>query len=69
MSKKHITFIILLTVIAMLVWIVGEVLIVAVFKLGTKASIFWSIFMVVAILAISVWRGLKDDNDKNSKKW
>lgn len=69
MSKKHLGFIVALTIIAMLLWIGGEVLIVAVFNLGGKASIWWTVFMVVATVVISVWKGFKDDNDQNSRKW
>ena len=53
MSKKHVVFIVLLTVAAMLVWILGEILIIAVLKLGGKASIIWSIIMILVIIAIS----------------
>ncbi len=56
MSKKHVVFIVLLTVAAMLVWILGEILIIAVLKLGGKASIIWSIIMILVIIAISMWR-------------
>ncbi len=69
MSKKHLVFIILLTISAMLLWILGEVLIVAVFNLGGKASVGWTVFMVVATVAISLWKGMKDDSGKNSRKW
>lgn len=69
MSKKHLVFIILLTISAMLLWILGEILIVAVFKFGGKASVGWTVFMVVATVAISLWKGMKDDNGKNSRKW
>lgn len=67
MSKKHLVFIIILTISAMLLWILGEILIVAVFKLSGKASIFWTAFMIIAVIALSLWKGLKDDS--NSRKW
>ena len=60
MNKKHVGFIIALTIAAMLIWIIGEVLIVAVFKLSGK---------IVVTLAVSLWKGLKDESDKNSRKW
>ena len=60
MSKKHVVFIVLLTVAAMLVWILGEILIIAVLKLGGKASIIWSIIMILVIIAISMWRCFTD---------
>lgn len=69
MNGKHVAFIVLLTIVAMIVWVIGEVLIVAVFNLGGKASVGWTVVMIVVTLAISVWRGLKDDNDSNSRKW
>lgn len=69
MTKKHLVFIILLTLIAVLLWIVGEILIVTVFHLGGRASVFWTILMIAATLGISLWKGLKDENEKNSRKW
>ncbi len=69
MSKKHVVFIVLLTVAAMLVWILGEILIIAVLKLGGKASIIWSIIMILVIIAISMWRCFTDESGKNSRKW
>lgn len=69
MTKKHLVFIILLTVIAMLLWILGELLIITVFHLGGKASVFWTVFMIAATLGISLWKGLRDESGKNSRKW
>lgn len=69
MSKKHLGFIVILTIVAMLLWIAGEVLIVAVLGLSGTASIWWTVFMVVATITISVWKGFKEDNDDNSRKW
>ncbi len=69
MNKKQVAFIVMLTIIAMIIWIVGEFLIVAVFNLGGKASVGWTVAMIVFTLSISVWRGLKDDDDSNSRKW
>ena len=69
MSKKHVVFIVLLTVAAMLVWILGEILIIAVLKLGGKASIVWSVIMIAVIIVISMWRCFKDESGKNSRKW
>jgi hypothetical protein len=69
MSKKNVAFIVLLTITAMIIWIIGEVLIVAVFNFGGKASVGWTVIMIVVTLAVSIWRGLKDDNDNNSRKW
>lgn len=69
MTKKHLIFIIILTLIAVLLWIVGEILIITVFHLGGKASVFWTILMIATTLGISLWKGLKDENEKNSRKW
>ena len=69
MNKKHVGFIIALTIAAMLIWIIGEVLIVAVFKLSGKFSVGWTTIMIVVTLAVSLWKGLKDESDKNSRKW
>lgn len=69
MSKKHVVFIVLLTVAAMLVWILGEILIIAVLKLSGKASIVWSVIMIAVIITISMWRCFKDESGNNSRKW
>lgn len=69
MTKKHLVFIIILTIVNMLIWIIGEILIVAVFKFKGNASLIWTIIMVVLTLLISLWKGLRDESDKNSRKW
>lgn len=69
MKGRQIVFIVLLTVAAMLVWIIGEALIIAAFRLGGKASVIWTVFMVAVTIVISLWRGLKDESKKNSRKW
>ncbi len=69
MTKKHLAFIIILTIADMLIWIVGEILIIAVFKLGGRASIIWTIIMVILTFLISLWKGLRDESSKNSRKW
>lgn len=69
MTKKHLAFIIILTFAAMLVWILGEVVIVTVFHFGGKASVFWTIFVIAATMGISLWKGLKDDSGQNDRKW
>ncbi len=69
MSKKHLGFIVALTFAAMLIWILGEVLIVAVFKMSGKASVVWTAFMLIATIAISLWKGMRDESGKNSRKW
>ena len=69
MSKKHVLFIVLLTIVAMLVWILGEILIVAVFNLGGKASVGWTVIMLVLTLILSSWRCCRNEDNKNSRKW
>jgi hypothetical protein len=69
MNKKHVGFIVLMTVVAMLIWIIGEILIITVLNMGSKATITWSIIMIVLTIAVSMWRGLKDENKNNSRKW
>ena len=34
-----------------------------------KFSVGWTIIMIVVTLAVSLWKGLKDESDKNSRKW
>lgn len=69
MNKKHIGFIILLTVAAMIIWILGEILITFLLNLGAKASIVWTVLMLAVTLALSVWRCCRDESGKNSRKW
>lgn len=69
MTKKHLVFIIILTIVNMLIWIIGEILIVAVFKFKGSASMIWTIIMIVLTLLISLWKGLRDESGKNSRKW
>ena len=69
MNKKHVVFIILLTIAAMLIWILGEILIAFILSLGTKASVGWTVIMLIATLAVSIWRCCRDESEKNSRKW
>ena len=69
MNPKLLKFIILLDIISVLIWIAGEVLIVAVMKLGGTASIVWSIIMLGALISVSMWKSFKSDDDKNSRNW
>lgn len=69
MTKKHLVFIILLTIAAMLIWIAGEVVIVMYFKSGKAVSVIWTVLMTALTLGLSLWKGLKDENEKNSRKW
>lgn len=69
MNSKLLKFIVLMTIIAVLIWIAGEVVIVAYLKLGGVASIIWSVLMLVVTLAISVWKSFKMENNKNDRDW
>ena len=69
MNKKHVGFIILMTIAAMVLWILGEILIITVLNMGAKATIAWSVIMIVLTIVVSMWHGLKDEGSKNSRKW
>lgn len=69
MSKKLLKFIILMTIVVVMVWILGEVLIIAVMKLGTTASIVWTVLMIVTALGLSIYKSFKKDDDKNNRNW
>lgn len=69
MNRKHVGFIILLTVAAMLIWILGEFIIAFMLDLGAKASVGWTVIMLIATLAVSIWRCCRDESGKNSRKW
>lgn len=69
MTKKHLVFIILLTIAAMLIWIAGEIVIVMYFKSGKTVSVIWTVLMAALTLGLSLWKGLKDESGKNNRKW
>ena len=69
MNPKLLKYIILMTIIAVFVWIVGEVMIVAVMKLSGTASIIWSILMLAAAIGLSLYKSFKIENDKNDRNW
>ncbi len=69
MNPKLLKYIILMTIIVVLIWIVGEVLIVAVMKLSGIASIVWSIAMLIAAISLSLYKSFKSENDKNDRNW
>lgn len=69
MNSKLLKFIVLMTIIAVLIWIAGEVVIIAVLKLGGMASIIWSIAAFVGTIVVSVWKSLKMENNKNDRDW
>ena len=69
MNSRLLKFIIIMTIIAVLIWIAGEVVIVAVLKLGGVASLIWSVVMLSGTLALSVWKSFKIENNKNDRNW
>lgn len=69
MNKKQVVFIVLLTIVNMVLWIVGEILIIAVMHFGFKATIIWSVAMIGATIGISMWNSFRDHSDENSRKW
>ena len=69
MDSKLLKFIILMNIVSVLIWIAGEIVIVAVLGLGGMASIIWSVVMLGVIIALSMWKSFKKDDDENSRKW
>ena len=69
MDRKLFVFIVLATIITVLIWIGGEVLIIWVLKLGGKASVVWSIVAVVGLISLNIWRSVRKDNDHNKRNW
>lgn len=69
MDVKLLKFIIPIIIVSVLIWIAGEIVIVAVMKLGGTASIVWSIIMLGVIITLSMWKSFKNDDDKNSRNW
>ena len=69
MNSKLLKYIILMTIIVVLAWIVGEILIVAVMKLPGIASIVWSIAMLIVAIGLSLYKSFKSENDKNDRNW
>lgn len=58
-----------MVIISVIVWIVGEIVIIVVMKLGNIASIVWSVIMLGVIISLSMWKSFKSDDDKNSRNW
>lgn len=56
MKKRQFKFIVALCVIAVVLWILGEVLIGLVLDLGMTASRIWAIVVVVGTCAFSLWK-------------
>ncbi len=58
-----------MVIISVIIWIAGEIVIIAIMKLGNIASIVWSVIMLAVIIALSMWKSFKSDDDKNSRNW
>ena len=56
MLKRQFKFIICLCLLAVLVWILGEVLIALVLDLSPVLSWIWAVLMLVGTCAFSVWK-------------
>ncbi len=67
MKKRQIQFILALCVVAMLVWICGEVLFGFVFNFGMTVSRVWAIFVIVGTCAFSLWKCPRNRADSNAE--
>lgn len=56
MKKRQIKFIAALCVVAVIIWIVGEILIGLVWDLGLTVSRIWAIIMIILTCAFSLWK-------------
>ena len=56
MLKRQFKFIMCLCLLAVLVWILGEVLIALVLDLNPVVSWIWAVLMLVGTCAFSVWK-------------
>jgi len=69
MNPKLLKFIILMTIIVVLIWIAGEIVIIAFLGLSGVASIVWSIAMIIVAISLSLYKSLGNDKDKNDRNW
>ncbi len=56
MKKRQIQFIVALCVIAVIVWIIGEILIGLVWDLGMTVSRIWAAAVIIGTCAFSLWK-------------
>ena len=56
MKKRQLKFIVALCVVAVLLWIGGEILLGLVLNLGMTVSRIWAIAIVVLTCALSLWK-------------
>lgn len=69
MNKRAVKFILALTTLSVLVWLVGEFLI-AEFINSYKISVIWAVFCLVACCAYSVWKcpwNVEKDNEDDEE--
>lgn len=60
MKKRQIKFIVALCVIAVILWIVGEIVLGLVLDLGMTVSRIWAIAIIVLTCAFSLWKCPRD---------
>ncbi len=69
MKKKDVIFIMGLSILMGVIWIVGELIMGLWIAVVPKAHIFWFVFVVVVTLGISVWHSLiEDESDLEDPK-
>ncbi|MDE5834763.1 MAG: hypothetical protein K2H26_04505 [Ruminococcus sp.] len=69
MKKKDIMFIIGLSILMGIVWILGEIVMGLWIAVVPKAHIFWFVLIVVLTLVISVWHSMiEDESDLEDPK-
>ncbi len=69
MKKKDIMFIIGLSILMGVVWILGEIVMGLWIAVVPKAHIFWFVLIVVLTLVISVWHSMiEDESDLEDPK-
>ncbi len=69
MKKKDVIFIMGLSILMGIIWIVGELIMGLWIAVVPKAHIFWFVFVVVVTLGISVWHSLiEDESDLEDPK-
>ena len=61
MSKKDVTFIIGLTILMGVIWIMGELVMGLWIAAPVKVHILWGVGIVLFTLIISVWHSMKED--------
>lgn len=61
MSKKDVTFIIGLTILMGIIWIVGELVMGLWIAVMPKTHLWWTIGIVAFTLIVSVWHSMKED--------